>query len=76
MSTTLESIQKHPTYLGRRIKRGLFKSSLGVVINADINGAINILRKALSLKSKDESSLLEKIVSSGRVFRPWYIAVA
>lgn len=74
-SLALEPIQKHSRYLGRRIKRGLFKSSLGVVINADINGAINILRKALSLKSKDESSLLEKIVSSGRVFRPWHIAV-
>ena len=44
-------------------------------INADLNGAINNLRKALKLKSKDESFLIEKIVSSGRVFRPWYVAV-
>ena len=73
-SLALESVQKHASYLGRRIKRGLFKSSTGKVLNADINGAINILRKALSLKSKDESSLLEKIISSGRVFRPWYVA--
>ena len=74
-SLALEPVQKHPEYLGRRIKRGLFKSSVGFVINADINGAINILRKALKLKSKDESFLIEKIVSSGRVFRPWYVAV-
>jgi IS605 OrfB family transposase len=74
-SLALEPIQKQTKYLGRRIKRGLFRSSLGVVINADINGAINILRKALSLKSKNESSLIEKIVSSGRVFRPWHVAV-
>lgn len=33
-------------YLGKRIKRGLFKSSVGKVLNADINGAIGILRKA------------------------------
>ena len=31
---------------GRRVHRGLFKSGCGVVLNADINGAIGILRKA------------------------------
>ena len=34
-------------YLGKRIRRGLFKSSTGNLINADINGAINILRKVV-----------------------------
>jgi IS605 OrfB family transposase len=32
-------------YKGKRIKRGLYKSSTGKLINADINGAINIMRK-------------------------------
>lgn len=32
-------------FSGRRIKRGLYKSGIGVVINADINGSANILRK-------------------------------
>lgn len=32
-------------YLGKRIKRGLFKSSTGKFLNADINGAIGIARK-------------------------------
>ena len=36
-------------YLGKRIRRGLFKSSTGLTINADVNGAINIYRKALNL---------------------------
>jgi putative transposase len=36
-------------YKGKRIKRGLFKSSQGQIINADLNGAINIYRKALNL---------------------------
>lgn len=40
-----ESIEKHDSYLGKRIYRGLFKLSSGKFINADINGAINILRK-------------------------------
>jgi putative transposase len=41
----LEPIKKHETYVGKRIKRGLFKSSKNL-INADVNGALNILRKA------------------------------
>ncbi len=40
-----ESPQKHSTYQGRRPKRGLFKSATGVLINADVNGAYNILLK-------------------------------
>lgn len=42
-----ESIGKHKTYLGKRIKRGLFEASDGRKINADVNGAGNILRKAI-----------------------------
>lgn len=33
---------KHEIYLGKRIKRGLFKSSSGQLINSDINGSIQI----------------------------------
>lgn len=40
-----ESIKKHDQYLGKRVKRGLFKSSNGCLINADINGSLNIIRK-------------------------------
>jgi len=40
-----EEIEKHDSYLGKRIHRGLFKSSNGTLINADVNGAANILRK-------------------------------
>lgn len=42
-----EPIKKHKTYLGRRISRGMFKSSNGRKINADVNGSYNILRKAV-----------------------------
>ena len=41
----LEEICKHEEYLGDRKKRGLFSSSIHKLINADLNGAINILRK-------------------------------
>lgn len=33
-------------FSGRRIKRGLYKTKNGVLINADLNGALNIMRKA------------------------------
>ena len=34
------------TFSGKRIKRGLYKSKHGRLINADVNGAANILRKS------------------------------
>lgn len=42
-----EPIKKRETYLGRRIKRGMFKTSSGKNWNADCNGAANILSKAI-----------------------------
>lgn len=42
-----ESIEKHNNYLGKRIKRGLFRSAEGKLINADLNGSLNILRKVV-----------------------------
>ena len=43
-----ESVEHHSTYLGKRIKRGLFRSAKGILINADVQGALNIIRKAFS----------------------------
>jgi putative transposase len=43
-----EPVKKHETYLGKRVKRGLFVSSTGRELNADVNGAGNILRKGIS----------------------------
>jgi putative transposase len=41
-----ESMEHHDHYLGRRVKRGLFRSANGARINADVNGSYNIMRKA------------------------------
>jgi len=49
----LESLNKHDNYLGKRIKRGLFVSSKGIKVNADLNGALNILRKVSPDKGKE-----------------------
>lgn len=37
----------HPVFSGRRIERGLYLCKEGYCINADCNGAANILRKAI-----------------------------
>ena len=42
-----EEIKKHTKYLGKRMKRGLFESASGKLINADLNGSLNILKKVV-----------------------------
>ncbi|MEE9378301.1 MAG: zinc ribbon domain-containing protein [Candidatus Lokiarchaeia archaeon] len=41
-----EPIGKHEKYAGKRISRGMFKTSKGILLNADVNGAYNIMKKA------------------------------
>jgi len=60
----IEPVQRHESYLGSRKKRGLFQSSTGVLLNADVNGALNIIRKVSG------DSPVKEIISSGRVNRP------
>jgi len=45
-----EKIGKHEKYKGTRIFRGLYKDESGQIINADLNGSLNILRKFLIRK--------------------------
>ncbi len=60
-----EDICKHDEYLGERIERGLFKTKEGYLINADINGAFNILRKATpNFNVNNIKNGVEKIVVS------------
>jgi len=44
-SLSLEKLHYHKNYNGKRVTRGLFISSIGKTIHADINGSINIMRK-------------------------------
>jgi putative transposase len=46
-SLDIEDIKRQEHYKGQRICRGLFKTSTGKIINADVNGSLNILRKAI-----------------------------
>jgi putative transposase len=49
-----ENLKSHKTYKGKRIKRGLFKTSKGLRLNADVNGSFNILKKAFPNVSTSE----------------------
>ena len=56
-----EKISKHDNYAGRRIKRGLFISNSGIMINADINGSLNIMRLGLE-KQNVKLDVVEEIL--------------
>jgi len=62
-----EKMCKQENYLGKRKRRGLFQSSVGKLLNADINGAIGIARKVFG------DSSVTRIVNSGLAFNPYRI---
>ena len=72
---SFEEVKCHDTYKGSRIKRGMFKSGIGKVLNADINGALNILRKYLIKNAINEFSVIQKIIDRGLFFRPSRITI-
>lgn len=53
----------HPNeFSGRRVKRGLYKTAEGKLLNADVNGSYNILRKFLkAVKNTDIYDLVDLI---------------
>jgi len=61
-----EEITKEKYNKERRITRGLFRSEEGKIINADINGSLNIMRKYI----KQYSPNLEIAMDIGREQRP------
>jgi IS605 OrfB family transposase len=58
---SLEEVKKHDTYMGKRIKRGLYSSKQSLLVNADVNGAINILRKEYSWIKMFNKKLLNPV---------------
>ena len=57
------------SFLGKRIKRGIYQTSKGYIFNADVNGALNILRKSNVVD-------LEVLYSRGVVDTPARIRIA
>ena len=58
------------TFSGRRVKRGLYRAADGRHINADVNGAYNIMRKV----APDAFALMRGQGSSGCVVHPVRLA--
>ena len=59
----------HYIFSGRRIHRGMYETSKGYAINADVNGALNILRKSNVVR-------LESLYTRGEVDTPVRIRIA
>lgn len=53
---------KQKVYLGKRIKRGLFSSSKEIEINADLNGALQIMKKVVGNSVFNSDSILRYVV--------------
>jgi IS605 OrfB family transposase len=66
----LEPIKKHEIYLGKRVHRGLFKSSSGKSYNCDINGSLNCIRKVVG-DSLFKGKLIERLVVSPVRMKPY-----
>ena len=52
-----EEMCHHDQYQGKRIKRGLFRTSDRKTINSDVNGALNIIRKVIPTFSCETAKL-------------------
>ena len=66
-----EEICHHDNYLGQRVHRGLFHTSTGQILNADVNGSLNIMRSYLKVaKNIDiyKSINLVEVCSTPTVF--------
>lgn len=57
----LEPICKQKEYTGKRKKRGLFVTAKGLLINADINGSLNIARLGLQSASCNDICISEQV---------------
>lgn len=73
-SLDIEPINKAHYNKNRRIYRGLFKSNTGLLINADINGSLNILR--LYVKDTSIPELIISAKANGVVNSPIKLRVA
>ena len=57
-----ESVEHHEKYKGKRVKRGLFKTFKGILVNADVNGSLNIGCKYLTKLGLYTSELHQTLV--------------
>ncbi|MGB3639505.1 MAG: zinc ribbon domain-containing protein, partial [Rivularia sp. (in: cyanobacteria)] len=56
---------------GVRITRGQFKTSTGIKVNADCNGAINIIKKVAAIFKFDLDKVSRGVLSTPKKVRLW-----
>jgi IS605 OrfB family transposase len=70
----MEKISNKSYNPGRRIQRGLFRTNSGLVVNSDVNGSLNIMRKFL--KDRCIPNMIQLLRDNGCVDYPRRIRVA
>lgn len=71
---SFEEVKRHSIYSGKRISRGLYRSKKGIVIDADVNGAINILRKAIQ-HDVGQTEILRNEIQKIKYIKPQIIVL-
>lgn len=56
----------NPVFSGKRVKRGLYRTKSGKILNADVNGALNIMRKSSAVPC----DVITRLCSRGEVDTP------
>lgn len=64
--TYKENVKNTVKFSGRRVKRGIYRNSNGSLVNADLNGGLNIMRKEIG----DALANIAGLFDSGCVFQP------
>lgn len=74
-----EEIENQDEYKGSRVKRGLFQSNNGTRINADVNAAANIARKATGKPNSElfssEEGVESAVAAPSRIRKPEFTQV-
>lgn len=66
-----ESIRFHKIYAGKRTKTKTFVTSKGMIMNADVNGSLNIMRKGLmKINASDDAAYHCEPVGRGFIVNP------
>lgn len=56
---------------GKRVKRGMYRTNKGILINADLNGAANIMRKVETQLGLSLVKVCRQVLTLATRFRIW-----
>ncbi len=56
---------------GKRVKRGMYRTNKGLLVNADLNGAANILRKVETQLGVNLAKVCRRVLTLATRFRIW-----